>query len=100
MYLQNYIAFDFYRTLPFMKHWPIDRLINAGDNLIFHYFKRGKLIVADNTASDYLYIVKSVCINTQNSPHFSAGLLEGSQNLIVGQCGLVILLLCFRISPM
>ena len=93
MYLQNYIAFVFYRTLPFMKHWPIDRLINAGDNLIFHYFKRGKLIVADNTASDYLYIVKSVCINTQSSPHFSTELLEGSQNLIVGQCALVILML-------
>ncbi|XP_038055384.1 uncharacterized protein LOC119727545 isoform X2 [Patiria miniata] len=47
------------RQLSFMKHWPVERLIEHPEMCLFHFYKRGQVIVKDSNKSDWIYIVKS-----------------------------------------
>ncbi|XP_071847453.1 uncharacterized protein [Apostichopus japonicus] len=49
----------FIRQLPFMKFWPIDKLIEKPEMCLFHFFKRGQVVVQDSNNSDWIYVVKS-----------------------------------------
>ncbi|XP_064637903.1 uncharacterized protein LOC135494082 [Lineus longissimus] len=49
----------FVNSLEFMKDWPIENLLEHPEYCLFHFFKRGVVIVRDSRQSDWLYIVKS-----------------------------------------
>ncbi|XP_071950951.1 cyclic nucleotide-binding domain-containing protein 2-like [Antedon mediterranea] len=49
----------FLRPLPFMKEWPTETLIEHPEMCLFHFYKRGQVIVKDSNSSDWIYIVKS-----------------------------------------
>ncbi|KAK2168762.1 hypothetical protein LSH36_14g03078 [Paralvinella palmiformis] len=49
----------FCSTLEFMKDWPIEKLLENPQCCLFHFFKRGVVIVQDSNHSDWLYIIKS-----------------------------------------
>ena len=48
--------------LDFMKFFPLEALIEHPEACLFHFFKRGVVIVKDSNESEWLYIVKSVCL--------------------------------------
>ncbi|XP_033116114.1 cyclic nucleotide-binding domain-containing protein 2-like [Anneissia japonica] len=50
---------QFLRPLQFMKEWPIETLIEHPEMCLFHFYKRGQVIVKDSNSSDWIYIVKS-----------------------------------------
>ena len=45
-----------------MKHFSLGRLLEHPETCLFHFFKRGVVIVKDSNQSDWLYIVKSVSV--------------------------------------
>lgn len=52
----------FCRSLDFLADWPVDLLVAHPENCLFHYFRRGTVIVKDSNKSDWLYIIVSgVC---------------------------------------
>ncbi|XP_078371606.1 uncharacterized protein LOC144655264 isoform X1 [Oculina patagonica] len=52
----------FCRSLDFLADWPVDLLLANPENCLFHYFRRGTVIVKDSNKSDWLYIIVSgVC---------------------------------------
>ncbi|ELT87893.1 hypothetical protein CAPTEDRAFT_196325 [Capitella teleta] len=57
----------FVSTLDFMKDWPTDNLIYHPECCLFHFFKRGVVIVKDSSNSDWIYIVKSVSVLFRSS---------------------------------
>ncbi|KAF6032368.1 hypothetical protein EB796_009329 [Bugula neritina] len=50
---------NFLKSVNSLKHWPVEKLNESRSDCIFHYFRRGKVIVADSNNSDFLYVVKS-----------------------------------------
>ncbi|KAL4239779.1 hypothetical protein ACF0H5_000582 [Mactra antiquata] len=50
---------SFIRSIPFLKHWPIECLATHPQACMFHYFGRGQVLVRDSNHSDWIYIVKS-----------------------------------------
>lgn len=52
----------FCRNLDFLADWPVDLLLAHPENCLFHYFRRGTVIVKDSNKSDWLYVIVSgVC---------------------------------------
>jgi len=52
----------FCRSLDFLADWPVDLLLAHPEDCLFHYFRRGTVIVKDSNKSDWLYIIVSgVC---------------------------------------
>ncbi|EDV25251.1 uncharacterized protein TRIADDRAFT_57009 [Trichoplax adhaerens] len=49
----------FLRTIPSMQHIPLSLLSNNPGVCLFHYFRRGAVVVRDSSRSDWVYIVKS-----------------------------------------
>ena len=54
------VSVQFIQMLDFMKCFPVPRLLEHPEVCLFHFFKRGVVIVQDSNESDWLYIVKSV----------------------------------------
>ncbi|XP_071495135.1 uncharacterized protein [Diadema antillarum] len=50
---------SFLRQLNFMKYWPIEILLGHPEMCLFHFYKRGQVIVRDSNKSDWIYVVKS-----------------------------------------
>ncbi|KAK7112636.1 hypothetical protein V1264_012064 [Littorina saxatilis] len=50
---------SFLRSVGFLKHWPIQELVDHPQTCMFHYFNRGQVLVRDSNNSDWIYIVKS-----------------------------------------
>lgn len=50
---------DFIRSVPFLKHWPIECLASNPQSCMFHFFSRGQVLVRDSNHSDWIYVVKS-----------------------------------------
>ncbi|KAL8566568.1 hypothetical protein ACOMHN_054790 [Nucella lapillus] len=48
-----------YRSVGFLKHWPVQELSRHPRACMFHYFNRGQVLVRDSNNSDWIYIVKS-----------------------------------------
>lgn len=49
----------FVSTLDIMKDLPIEKLAENPDMCLFHFFRRGDVIVKDSTNSDWIYVVKN-----------------------------------------
>ncbi|CAH1777607.1 unnamed protein product [Owenia fusiformis] len=47
------------KTIPFMRHWPLDILQEAPEQCLFHFYKRGCIIAEDSNKTEWIYIVKS-----------------------------------------
>lgn len=47
------------RSIPFLKHWPVECLASNPQACLFHFFSRGTVIVRDSNYSDWIYVVKS-----------------------------------------
>ncbi|KAL3877149.1 hypothetical protein ACJMK2_034898 [Sinanodonta woodiana] len=54
---------SFIRSIPFLKHWPLEILPRFPQACVFHFFPRGQVLVRDSRYSDWLYIVKSGSIS-------------------------------------
>ncbi|XP_052261967.1 uncharacterized protein LOC127865918 isoform X2 [Dreissena polymorpha] len=50
---------SFIRSIPFLKHWPIECLATNPQACMFHFFGRGQVLVRDSNHSDWIYVVKS-----------------------------------------
>ncbi|XP_041462318.1 uncharacterized protein LOC121413512 isoform X1 [Lytechinus variegatus] len=49
----------FLRQINFMKYWPIEILKQHPEMCLFHFYKRGQVIVKDSEKSEWIYVVKS-----------------------------------------
>ncbi|XP_048589559.1 uncharacterized protein LOC5509533 isoform X2 [Nematostella vectensis] len=49
---------QFLRTVPYLKGVPLDQCLTRHDLCIFHYFRRGVVIVK-NSSTEWIYIIKS-----------------------------------------
>ncbi|CAH1776908.1 unnamed protein product [Owenia fusiformis] len=49
----------FLKGVEFMKGWPIETLEEHPEQCLFHFFKRGVVVVRDSLNSEWIYVVKS-----------------------------------------
>ncbi|XP_069125150.1 uncharacterized protein [Argopecten irradians] len=47
------------RNIQFLQNWPVHLLAQNPNACMFHYFKRGQVLVRDSNHSEWIYIVKS-----------------------------------------
>ncbi|KAK2192128.1 hypothetical protein NP493_38g06019 [Ridgeia piscesae] len=47
----------FLRGIKFLERWPIDTLKESPEMTLFHFFRRGHVIVPDSATNEWLYIV-------------------------------------------
>ncbi|XP_028406606.1 uncharacterized protein LOC114529077 isoform X2 [Dendronephthya gigantea] len=50
---------EFIRNINFLKEWPIELLSVNPKRCLFHFFRRGAVLVKDSNRSDWIYVVKS-----------------------------------------
>ncbi len=51
---------SFLRKCSFTKDWPFKALVENPGSCLFHYYRRGQVIVQNSLKSEYIYIIKSV----------------------------------------
>lgn len=56
---EEQLKFLLSRSIPFLKHWPIECLATNPQACMFHFFPRGQVLVRDSNHSDWIYVVKS-----------------------------------------
>ena len=47
------------REIEAFKGWPVERVLDHPHDCLFHFFKRGAVMVPDSKNSEWLYIVKT-----------------------------------------
>lgn len=57
----------FCRSISWMKTWPIHLMMEHPKECIFHYFKRGTVVVPDSLKNEFVILVKSVIIQLFNN---------------------------------
>ncbi|XP_032223288.2 cyclic nucleotide-binding domain-containing protein 2 isoform X2 [Nematostella vectensis] len=69
----------FCRTLDFLIDFPVDMLIDKPSNCMFHYFRRGTVIVKDSHISEWVYIVVSGTCEVMMELESATPRLKGKQ---------------------
>eukprot|EP00057_Strongylocentrotus_purpuratus_P009733 XP_011664207.1 PREDICTED: uncharacterized protein LOC100893884 [Strongylocentrotus purpuratus] len=49
----------FLRQINFIKYWPMEILKQHPEMCLFHFYKRGQVIVKDSAKSEWIYVIKS-----------------------------------------
>ena len=53
------LYFTRFREVESFKGWPIGMVLDHPQDCLFHFFKRGAVMVPDSKHSEWLYIVKT-----------------------------------------
>lgn len=75
---------DFIKSINFLKDWPIELLALNPKRCLFHFFRRGAVLVKDSNRSDWIYIIKSGSCRILKKLKEVQSRLTEHQNRVVG----------------
>jgi CRP-like cAMP-binding protein len=75
------IHIAYFRRLPALQAYNISALLQSSDQIVIHYFRKGKVIVKNSRFNDWLYIIKAgSCQVLQETKKVTANLKQSQEH--------------------